>query len=126
MDRITLVLDVIHQLALVSPLAAYKFFKADVVQDGSNRAIHVRPDRLKVTGALLAAVVVEATRFETRELDEWPAHASNDIAYRDLTRRPRQHIAAFHASFAPHNVDALQDLHDLEKELDRNSPALRN
>ena len=27
---------------------------------------------------------------------------------------------------APDNVDALQDLHDLEKELDRNAPAFRN
>ena len=82
-------LDVIHQLALVGTLAANKFFEGDVVQHGSDGAIHIGPDRLEVAGVLFAAIVVEASGFQARKLNERPAHASNDVAYRDLAGRPR-------------------------------------
>src|SRR5262249_20275026 len=118
--------DVIHHLPLAAARAADNFFERDVVENSGDRAIDFRPDWFELTCLLLVATVREVSRIEARELNERAAHGANYIADRDLRRRPRQGVAALHASPASHDIDPFQYLHDLKQEFHRNALAFGN
>ena len=120
------VLDVVHDLPLSLTNLAYDVVESDAVQNRADGEVDVRPDRLELAGALSDTVVIEVTRFETRKLDERPAHASEDISDGDFGRRPRQRISTIRSAFAPHDLDPLENLHDLEEKLDRNALPVRD
>ena len=93
----------------------YEVGVGDSVQDRSDRAVDLGPDRFELACAFPVAVVIEIAGLQARELNKRTADALYDIAYRDLLGRTRQHVTTVCTPFAANDIDPLEHLHDLKE-----------
>jgi hypothetical protein len=110
---------VVHDLPVAFADLVDEVVERNVVQNRTDGGIDILPDRAKLVRGVPSRSVIRSGMLHERT-----AYALDDVADRDLRRGPGQHVPADGSTLASNDVDAFQDLHDLEKELDGDGLAL--